>query len=158
MTEKLGRSTMMEQDFHIVKLMEYNIFNLMNMKKSVFEKKSSKLLAVLGNPFRIKILMAIGKGEACVCHLETALNKRQAYISQHLMALRDVGLLKTRREGKYIFYRVSSQDVFELIVKAGLVAGLRQDEIPQIEEQLIIKKCVCPHCEEAHVVNERSDS
>jgi len=125
----------------------------MNMKPSNFEKKSSKILSVLGSPFRIKILMAIGSGEACVCHLEAALNKRQAYISQHLMALRDVGLLKTRREGKYIFYRVSSQEVFELIAKAGLVAGLHQDEIPQVADQNTVKKCICPHCEEERIVD-----
>ncbi|HAF63068.1 MAG TPA: ArsR family transcriptional regulator [Anaerolineaceae bacterium] len=125
----------------------------MNMKPPNFEKKSSKILSVLGNPFRIKILLAIGKGEACVCHLEAALNKRQAYISQHLMALRDAGLLKTRREGKYIFYRVSSHEVFELLTQAGLVAGLNQDEIPQVTDQAIVKKCVCPHCEEERIVN-----
>lgn len=124
----------------------------MNMKASPFEKETSKLLSILGNPFRIKILMAIGKGEACVCHLEAALNKRQAYISQHLMVMRDAGLLKTRRDGKYIFYRIASYEVFDLILQAAELTGLQPDEIPKVEEQTVIRRCVCPHCEEEKMV------
>ena len=131
---------------------EYNTFKLMNMKKPGFEKETAKILSILGNPFRIKILMAIGKGEACVCHLEAALNKRQAYISQHLMLMRDAGLLKTRRDGKYIFYRIASHEIFDLILQAAELAGLRPDEIPVVEEQIVIRKCVCPHCEEEKIV------
>ena len=126
----------------------------MNMKKPVFEKETAKILSIVGNPFRIKILMAIGKGEACVCHLEAALNKRQAYISQHLMLMRDAGLLKTRRDGKYIFYRIASQEVFDLILQAAELAGLRPDEMPVIEEQIVIRKCVCPHCEDEKIFDE----
>ncbi|NWG07099.1 MAG: winged helix-turn-helix transcriptional regulator [Chloroflexi bacterium] len=47
----------------------------------------SPLLSAIASPQRIAILLAIGTGEACVCHLEASLGWRQAYISQHLMAL-----------------------------------------------------------------------
>lgn len=46
--------------------------------------------------------MAIGSSEACVCHLEAMPGYRQAVISQHLKALREAGVLGTRRGGKYI--------------------------------------------------------
>lgn len=117
------------------------------MKNSDFERKAGNLLAVLGNPFRIQIIMTIGGGEACVCHLENALNKRQAYISQHLMALRDEGILETRREGKYIFYRLSDPQIFELIRKAGLLAGVEKKDLPELQIPSQVNKCVCPHCE-----------
>jgi len=117
------------------------------MKNYNFERKASDLLALLGNPFRIQIILTIGEGEACVCHLETALNKRQAYISQHLMALRDGGILETRREGKYIFYRLSNPKVFELIRAAGLLAGVQEKDLPMLQIPLQVNKCVCPHCE-----------
>ncbi|MHB8806262.1 MAG: ArsR/SmtB family transcription factor [Anaerolineaceae bacterium] len=117
------------------------------MKNLNFERKASDLLAVLGNPFRIQIILAIGEGEACVCHLETVLNKRQAYISQHLMALRDGGILETRREGKYIFYKLSNPKVFELIRAAGLLAGVEKKDLPELQIPLQVNKCVCPHCE-----------
>jgi ArsR family transcriptional regulator len=68
------------------------------------EEKISLLLHTLGQPVRIRILLAISDDEACVCHLETMLGLRQAYISQHLMAMRNAGILTTRRDGRFIFY------------------------------------------------------
>ena len=56
---------------------------------------------------RLAILLVIGEGEACVCHLEAVLGKRQAYISQHLMALRDAGIITPRRDGRFIYYRIT---------------------------------------------------
>lgn len=50
------------------------------------------LLQTIGQTARLQILLAIGEGEACVCHLEAALGWRQAYLSQHLMALREAGM------------------------------------------------------------------
>ncbi|MGW8252092.1 MAG: ArsR family transcriptional regulator, partial [Anaerolineales bacterium] len=60
----------------------------MNIKSNSPEKKISRLLDVIGKPARLQILLAIGSGEACVCHLESVLGMRQAYISQHLMSMR----------------------------------------------------------------------
>ncbi len=122
------------------------------MKKSDFERKTANLLAVLGNPFRIQIIMAIGEGEACVCHLETTLNRRQAYISQHLMALRDGGILETRREGKYIFYRLAKPQIFDLIRGAGLLSGTEEKDLPKLQTPAQNKKCGCPHCEGENLI------
>ena len=126
------------------------------MKPAPFEKKVSKILSVLGNPFRIKIIMILGKDEACVCHLETRLNKRQAYISQHLMALRNANLLKTRRDGKYIFYRLSDPAIISLIQDAGLIAGIEQYQLPKVKEPVFLDKCICPHCESENPAFEKT--
>ncbi|MCJ7626117.1 MAG: metalloregulator ArsR/SmtB family transcription factor [Anaerolineaceae bacterium] len=117
------------------------------MKAVKFENKASGILSVLSNPFRIRILFAIGKGEACVCHLEAVLKKRQAFISQHLMVLRKAGILDTRREGKYIFYRLADQETIALIRKAGKLAGLEDELLPEMEDPETLPKCCCPHCE-----------
>jgi DNA-binding transcriptional ArsR family regulator len=53
----------------------------------------------LAHPVRLQILDMLRRGEACVCHMETALDKRQAYISQQLMVLRDAGLVDARKDG-----------------------------------------------------------
>ncbi len=119
----------------------------MNMNKIRFESKVSDIFSVLGNPFRIKVLYAIGKGEACVCHLEAMLKKRQAYISQHLMVMRDAGLLKTRREGKYIFYRIADLTVLEMVGQVAEMLGLPPREIPEIATPATQASCPCPNCE-----------
>ncbi|MEN8171331.1 MAG: metalloregulator ArsR/SmtB family transcription factor [Chloroflexota bacterium] len=109
-------------------------------------KPISHLLANISQPARLQILLAIGEGEACVCHLETLLGYRQAYISQHLMALRKIGLLDTRREGRYVFYRLQDQKLLDLMRAAGHVAGISPGELDQLISTNPLPQCCCPDC------------
>ena len=113
------------------------------------EKEVAEYLKVLGSPFRIQLLFSIGFDEACVCHLEAMLDKRQAYISQHLMVLRDAGVLATRREGKYIYYRVAEMDLFDLIKSAANILNISMQSMPEISLAAAQKKCECPKCKTA---------
>lgn len=117
------------------------------MKTKTSEKQIANVLKVLGSPFRVRLLYAIGRGEACVCHLETILKKRQAYISQHLMVLRDAEILETRREGKYIFYRIADESLFDLLAAAGGIQQISADQLPVIAEPGTHDNCPCPKCE-----------
>ena len=105
----------------------------------------SKLLQVISPEPRLEILLAIGAGEACVCHLEANLGYRQAYISQQLMALREAGLLSTRRDGKYIFYRLEKPDIMEMVELASRVAGLDVSANGD-RTSLSRSSCECPNC------------
>ncbi|MGB2965543.1 MAG: metalloregulator ArsR/SmtB family transcription factor [Anaerolineales bacterium] len=118
----------------------------MNINKGSTEKQVAGILKVLGSPFRIQILYQIGRGEACVCHLEVLLKKRQAYISQHLMVMRDAGILKTRRDGKYIFYRVADPKFFELIELTAKTLNIQIDNKPQDIVSIRHDNCDCPMC------------
>lgn len=118
-------------------------------------EKVSNLLQALGSGPRLEILLAIGTGEACVCHLEAALGYRQAYISQNLMALREAGLLSTRRDGKYIYYRLENPEIMEMV---ALAARLTDYDISDIPTRVSLAKstCECPNCstqKENHVTN-----
>lgn len=134
---------------------DYNIFNIMNMKNPKTEKRIADLFKALGAPFRIRLLYAIGKDEACVCHLEEVLKRRQAYISQHLMVLRDAGILETRREGKYIFYRVTDPTMFALIANVGELMGMKENDLPVLQGSSLIESCCCPHCAEEAAVESK---
>ena len=116
----------------------------MYAKKSI--KPISRLLANISQPARLRILLAIGKGEACVCHLEALLGYRQAYISQHLMALRKTGLLDTRRDGRYIFYRLRDLQLLDLMRAAGHVAGVSPAELDHLISTNPLPHCCCPDC------------
>ena len=109
-------------------------------------KKVSHLFRVLGQPSHLEILLAIGTGEACVCHLEAATGWRQAYVSQHLMALRDEGLVVSRRDGRNIFYRLKNAAVLNLIRTGAGVTGHADFEaaLDRLAEPLA--HCPCPHC------------
>ncbi len=117
------------------------------LKEDRYTKKISKLFRVLGQPTRLRILLAIGEGEACVCHLEAVLGQRQAYISQHLMALRNAKILATRRDGRFIFYRLRDPKLLDLVDKTAQFVGVAeaiQQYDPHINESLA---CVCPKCD-----------
>jgi DNA-binding transcriptional ArsR family regulator len=118
----------------------------MNMIQSIQTQQGeivAGLLQAIDQPARLEILRVLGSGEACVCHLEAALGQRQAYISQHLMALRDAGIITSRRAGRYVFYRINDVRVLDLISLAGSLAG-----VPPIEPSIShpVQDCLCPHC------------
>jgi len=121
----------------------------MNMKKPSIPHLSEKIaipLAAVNSPQRIAILLAIGKGEACVCHLETALGWRQAYISQHLMALRKADILQDRREGRYVYYRLKNASYLDLITASATLSGLSAETISAVINTQVYPSCECPHC------------
>ncbi len=121
---------------------------MLSVKQS---KKISQLLRVVGDTFRVRLLLALSENEACVCHLECLLGKRQAYISQHLMSLREAGLLTARREGKYIFYKLKNHDLLGLIQSAAEIVGV-SDIAEAKSMNITLSKCECPNCEPSKLI------
>ena len=121
-----------------------------NNQSHAFSKEIAKLFRNLGQPARLRILMTIDEGEACVCHLEAMLGYRQAYISQHLMELRKEGYLDTRRDGRYIYYSLRESGMLSLIRKAGELAEIPEAEIEALIEQDNTAHCPCPKCVQVH--------
>lgn len=103
-------------------------------------------LEAIASPQRVAILLAIGKGEACVCHLETVLGWRQAYISQHLMALRKANILLDRRESRYVFYRLKDASLFDLITASARLSGLSVESVSGLINTPVNPSCECPLC------------
>lgn len=109
-------------------------------------EKISVVLQAISAPARLAILITIGQGEACVCHLEALLGWRQAYISQHLMSLRKAEVLKDRREGRFVYYRLADQAVLDLIRDVAKLSGIEPQQIDAIANPSPEKTCECPHC------------
>jgi len=62
----------------------------------------------LGDPVRLRLFSLLTqKEELCVCHLTDALDLPQSTVSRHLAVLRHAGLVETRRDGKWIHYRLT---------------------------------------------------
>jgi ArsR family transcriptional regulator len=118
----------------------------MNIKTTSLEEQIAQLLRTIDQPARLRILMAIGHSEACVCHLEAMLELRQAYISQHLMALRQAAVLTTRREGRYVYYRLSDPHLLDLIQLAGSMTGVDENTMQTLIQSEPFPLCECPNC------------
>ena len=105
----------------------------------------SELYKVLMHPTRLAILDVLREGEQCVCHLETVLELRQAHISQHLMVLREAGLVADRRDGWNIFYRVCQPEIYTILDAMDTFShSNRSVEVSRspASKQL----CPCPKC------------
>jgi ArsR family transcriptional regulator len=126
--------------------MTYNTFEITNMTKPTPDEKISQIFRAISTPARFRILMAIGKGEACVCHLEALLDLRQAYISQQLMEMRDADLVDTRRDGRYIFYRLTEPQLLDMLADIGKLFGIPAEEIETLLNTEPLPQCCCPNC------------
>ncbi len=109
-------------------------------------KAEATLFKALMNPARLAILDILRDGEACVCHMEAALGYRQAFISQHLMVLRDAGLVQDRRVGSNVFYQVVQPQVFGILDAAGQATGRSDKSSAGNAAAGRLENCSCPHC------------
>lgn len=66
--------------------------------------------AALSDETRLRLLCLMEGREVCVCHLQAVLGTNQPKISRHLAYLRKAGLVETRRDGKWIHYRLKKMD------------------------------------------------
>jgi ArsR family transcriptional regulator len=118
----------------------------MNTKTLSPDEKISRIFRAISSPARVQILAAIGRREACVCHLETVLDMRQAYISQQLMEMREADLLETRRDGRYIFYRLSEPELLDKIIEIGTLFDISNKEMAGLIQNDPRPDCCCPDC------------
>jgi DNA-binding transcriptional ArsR family regulator len=77
--------------------------------------QACRLLKVLSNPDRLMILCQLAQGEMRVGEMEESLGIGQPTLSQQLTVLRDEELVSTRREGKNIYYQLSSVQALALM-------------------------------------------
>ena len=77
--------------------------------------EACRLMKVLSNRDRMLLLCEISQGEKCVGELEESLDIHQPTLSQQLTVLRNEELVETRREGKQIYYSLSSSPVLDVM-------------------------------------------
>ncbi len=90
-----------------------DINNLKVLRESA--DTATTLMKVLANPDRLMLLCQISQGEKAVGELETLTGIQQPTLSQQLTVLRNNDIVKTRREGKNIFYSVASKPALAII-------------------------------------------
>jgi DNA-binding transcriptional ArsR family regulator len=74
-------------------------------------QKNADTIKALGDPTRLKIIYLLEHGELCVCEIMAALDKPQPTVSHHLNLLKNAGLLKWRKEGVWIHYKLSNPNL-----------------------------------------------
>ena len=75
----------------------------------------SELFRIFGDSTRIRILYVLFEAEMCVCDIAALLGMTQSAISHQLRALKNARLVKSRREGKTVFYALADDHVKDII-------------------------------------------
>ncbi|HHM06521.1 MAG TPA: ArsR family transcriptional regulator [Gammaproteobacteria bacterium] len=78
-------------------------------------QKASLSLKAMSHPLRLKILCALGDGEARVKDIVEEVGTSQSNISQHLRILREKGILNSRKRANWVYYRVHDERTLRLI-------------------------------------------
>ncbi|SDZ11115.1 ArsR family transcriptional regulator [Evansella caseinilytica] len=79
-------------------------------------EQGAKLLKLLGDKTRLTIVSLLMQDECCVCELVEILKMSQPSISQHVAKLKSADMIKERRQGQWIFYRVNREaEVFPFV-------------------------------------------
>ncbi len=95
------------------KSVKTNVMDLEEMQSAA--GRACRLMKVLANPDRLLILCQLSQGERRVGELEELLGIVQPTLSQQLTVLRDEELVSTRRDGKCVFYALSSPKALALM-------------------------------------------
>jgi len=86
-------------------------------------ERQRAVFAALANEARLRLLYALRDGEKCACELQVVLDAPQSTVATHLRKLRDAGLVKRRRAGKWSYYRLADGAVIDLLDHAALLEG-----------------------------------
>jgi DNA-binding transcriptional ArsR family regulator len=103
--------------------------------RPVHEVKAN-LFRVLGHPARVRILELLRDGERSVGTLQGELGLDSGGTSQHLAALRRIGLVESRREGTSVYYRIADERVFDLLEAGRAIITRRLAEQQSILQEL----------------------
>jgi DNA-binding transcriptional ArsR family regulator len=74
----------------------------------------AETFSALGDPTRVRILDALSHGELCVCDLAAVLRLSQSAVSHQLRLLRNIRLVKPRRDGRIVFYSLDDQHIMAI--------------------------------------------
>ena len=91
---------------------------LSNIKDSLLDAEKitrlSETFKALSDPTRLNIIYVLSKDSLCVCDIAHVLDMTQSAISHHLRVLRNLKLVKFRKEGKMVIYSLDDDHVLEL--------------------------------------------
>jgi ArsR family transcriptional regulator len=105
----------------------------------------ARLFAALADPTRLRLLHLMDGSEVCVCYFVEILGQSQPKISRHLAYLRNAGVVRARREGKWMHYRIERpEDAGAAAVLEETLRSLRSDPQMQGDRARLSRACCEP--------------
>jgi len=91
-------------------------------------ERAIELFHALSDETRLEIIELLRKGERCVCELTDTLDAAQSRLSFHLRVLKDAGIVRDRKDGRWVYYELDSE-AFEEV--ETLVSGMKPRVLKQ---------------------------
>jgi ArsR family transcriptional regulator, arsenate/arsenite/antimonite-responsive transcriptional repressor len=93
--------------------------------------RAIELFHALSDETRLEIIELLGKGERCVCELTDTLDAAQSRLSFHLRVLKDAGIVRDRKDGRWVHYELNLEAFDEM---ESLVSGLKPRVLQRKDE------------------------
>jgi ArsR family transcriptional regulator, arsenate/arsenite/antimonite-responsive transcriptional repressor len=104
-----------------------------------------RFFQALGDNTRLRLLNLMGDQEICVCYFVEILDQPQPKISRHLAYLRSAGIVATRRDGKWMHYRiVMPPHIGATQILQQTLGWLKEDRAMQADRARLSKACCTP--------------
>jgi ArsR family transcriptional regulator len=111
-------------------------------------RELSNTFKALSDETRLRILKLLEHGELCVCDIVAAFDMIQPKVSFHLGVLKAAGLVKDRKEGKWMHYKVDDSDLFKRLLILSVVEKIPDEALlndrKRLEEFMRSKAQVIP--------------
>jgi ArsR family transcriptional regulator, arsenate/arsenite/antimonite-responsive transcriptional repressor len=105
----------------------------------------ARLFAALADPTRLRLLNLMRGREVCVCYFVEILQQGQPKISRHLAYLRNAGVVRARREGKWMHYRIEMpDDEGAAAILTEVLRALERDPQMRADEARLSRACCQP--------------
>jgi len=90
----------------------------------------------LSDETRLRVIKLLERGELCVCDITAALDLVQPKVSFHLSTLKEAGLIKDRKQGKWIHYSLNDKDLFRRMLILSACERMQDSTISRDRKRL----------------------
>ena len=90
----------------------------------------------LSEETRLRIVKLLEHGELCVCDIVSALDMIQPKVSFHLAALKEAGLIKDRKQGKWVHYKIDDSDIFRRFLLLSTLERISAETVSEDTRRL----------------------
>src|SRR5512135_354279 len=94
------------------------------------------IFKALSDETRLRILKLLEQGELCVCDIVAAFDMIQPKVSFHLATLKAAGLVKDRREGKWMHYKIDDADLFKRLLLLSVMEKIPEATLAEDRKRL----------------------
>jgi ArsR family transcriptional regulator len=99
-------------------------------------KDLTGIFKALSDETRLRIVKLLDRGELCVCDIFTALDMSQPKVSFHLNVLKEAGLIRDRKQGRWIHYRLDDSDMFRRFLLFSVMERIPLESVAEDRRRL----------------------